>query len=46
MFFIGDCDPSKTKLIFYGAQLYVWPSNLGSIDPDESEIDFGIVPDK
>jgi len=36
----------KGKVDLYGAQLYVWPSNLGSIDPNESEIDFGIVPDK
>jgi hypothetical protein len=36
----------KGKVDLYGAQLYVWPSNLGSINPDESEIDFGIVPDK
>jgi hypothetical protein len=36
----------KGKVDLYGAQLYVWPSNLGSINPDESEINFGIVPDK
>jgi hypothetical protein len=34
------------KVDLYGAQLYVWPSNLGSTDPEESEIKFGVVPDK
>jgi hypothetical protein len=34
------------KVDLFGAQLYVWPSNLGSTDPEESEIKFDVVPDK
>jgi len=37
---------AENKVVIYGAQLFVWPSNLGSIDPAEYEIEFGVVPDK
>jgi hypothetical protein len=36
----------QKKVDLFGAQLYVWPSSLGSTDPEESEIKFDVVPDK
>jgi hypothetical protein len=36
----------KGKVVVYGAQLFIYPSNLGTINPEIGEIKFGVVPDK